>query len=154
MSDSPQIIRTREQHYAYLPLVVPGSEVKWVMRPAMKEVEAVLRGQGVTPVGPWFAHYLGRPGDVCNLEVCWPVAQPIKPEERVKAGVWPAVTVARLLYRGVEAGRGTGWGELSTWVRGLYRAEGNEYWERFLVDSNETPNEAEWVTEMNWLLLD
>ena len=150
MLDTPRIIQTTPQLYAYLHL----SDVTWdaigtVMGPGLNEVHAALKAQGIEPAGPWFTHHLRRPTDTFDFEICVPVGVEIVPEGRVKPGVWPAMTVARTVYSGPYEGLGEAWGEFIDWIETQGREPAPDLWERYLAGPEAGCDAALWRTELN-----
>ena len=153
MIETPEIVQTAEQHYAFLHLTVPSSEIRNFMGPGLMEVKAALTAQGVEATGPWFTHHFHVPAATFDFEICIPVAGPIAPAGRVQAGVWPAMKVARTVYSGDYAGLGAGWGEFEQWIAGQGLAEAPDLWERYLAGPDSSQDPTEWRTELNRPLL-
>ena len=143
MLDTPHITRTADQLTASLHLTVPRTEIQTVMGPGIGEVLAAVAAQGITPAGPWFTHHLRRPADTFDFEICVPVSAPLTAAGRVKPGLWPAMTVARAVYRGGYEGLAAAWGEFLAWIEaGGQRSP--DLWERYLVGPESSPNPAYW----------
>ncbi len=154
MIETPQIVKTVAQHYAYLHLTVPREEIQRVMGPSIQEVYAALGSRGVKPDGPWFTHHLKRPDAEFDFEVCVPVAEAITPTGRVKPGVWPAMRLARTVHHGGYEGLGAAWGEFVSWIGAQGLPEAQDLWERYLVGPEASSNPADWRTELNRPLSD
>jgi effector-binding domain-containing protein len=150
MIETPRIVVTEPLHYAGLHQVVPSSEMAKIMWPGIGEVLGVLAEQHVKPVGPWFTHHLKLPTDTFDFEICMHVAEPVQAAGRVVPGTWPAMTVARTVYHGSYAQLPHAWGEFREWMIANHHAQGTEFWERYLVNPNDTPDQAAWRTELNW----
>jgi effector-binding domain-containing protein len=151
--ETPQITRTADQLTAFIHLTVPRSEIRDVMGPGIREVLATVAAQGLAPAGPWFTHHLRRPTDTFDFEICVPVPSPVTAAGRVKPGLWPAMTVARAVYRGDYEGLGAAWGEFLAWVAAGGHTPGPDLWERYLVGPETSPDPADWRTELNKPLL-
>jgi effector-binding domain-containing protein len=151
--EMPQITEMTPQHYAYLHLVVPAKDIRSAMGPGLKEVYDAVQAQGMKPAGAWFAHHLKRPNEFFDFEICVPVASPIEPVGRIKAGEIPPVKVARTVYRGNYSGLPGAWGEFMAWIQENKLPEAQDLWERYLVSPDTTNNPEEWQTEMNKPLL-
>ena len=149
MIETPQIRQTEERNYACLHLTVPRAAIQRAMGPAVREVYGALAEQGIAPAGPWFTHHLKRPDAVFDFEICVPVAAAIGPAGRVRSGVWPAMRVARTVYRGAYEGLGAAWGEFVAWIGNQGLSEAQDLWERYLVGPESSANPADWRTELN-----
>jgi hypothetical protein len=97
---------------AFLHLIVPREEIREVMGPGIGGVMAAIVAQGLDPAGPWYTHHLKRPDRAFDFEICVPVDMPFAPTGRVKAGEWPAMKVARTVYRGSYDRLGEGVGRV------------------------------------------
>jgi effector-binding domain-containing protein len=154
MIETPHLVVTEPQHYAFLHLLVPTSEVKKAMGPAIEEVMAAVAQQGAKPTGTWFMHYLIRPMLHFDVEVCVPVAEPLKPLGRVETGFWPATKAAQTIYHGKYSGLPAAWDKFEAWVKTQPGQPGTELWERYLVGPDSNPHPADWRTELDWPMTD
>lgn len=149
MIELPRIVETTEQHFAGLHLTVPREKIRTAMGPGIREVYAAVEAQGMGPAGPWFTHHLKRPDAEFDFEICVPVRTPIAPAGRVRPGAWPAMRVARTVYRGEYEGLGAAWGKFTAWIAGEGLREAEDLWERYLIDPSCSQNPAAWRTELN-----
>ena len=132
MIDPPEIVQTTPQLMAYVHLTVPREQIRQVMNPAMNEVLGVLVDQGIEPSGPWFTHHLVMDPEVFDFQVCFPVETPVKPVGRVQSGEWPAMTVARTIYKGSYAGLGNAWQEFGEWMGANGYQAAEDLFERYV----------------------
>ena len=102
MIDTPHITQTTAQLTASIHLTIPRSEIRLVMGPALSELMAAVKAQGVRPGGPWFSHHLKMDPEYFDFEVSVPVCAPVAAMGRVVGGEMPAVKVARVIYKGRE----------------------------------------------------
>jgi effector-binding domain-containing protein len=154
MIETPQIVQTAAQRYAYLHLTVPREEIRKVMGPGVREVFEAIAAQGIAPTGPWFTHHLKRPDAFFDFEICVPVEVVIEPAGRVQPGIWPSMRVARTVYHGEYEGLGAGWGEFVAWIAAQGLNEAVDLWEVYRVDPSVSKNPADWRTELNRPLID
>jgi effector-binding domain-containing protein len=124
------------------------------MGPGLREVYAAIAAQDMEPDGPWFTHHLKRPEESFDFEICVPTSRAIDPAGEVEAGIWPAMRVARTVYRGDYAKLGDAWGEFTDWIatQGLRQAE--DLWERYLAGPDTNKDPARWRTELIRPLVD
>jgi hypothetical protein len=98
MIDTPHIVQSARQRTAAIHVTVPRNEIGQVFPPAVAELLAALREQGIAPAGPLLSYHLKMPGDVFEFEIAVPVEREVKPSERVFASEVPAAKVARTIY--------------------------------------------------------
>ena len=149
MIDPPQVMECAAQPAAVIHLAIPREEIRNVMGPGYSELMAVITEQGVTPVGPWFSHHHKMEPDTFDFDIGIPVAQPITPSGRVRAGELPAATVARTVYHGGYEGLGDGWGEFQKWMADEGLEAAPDLWEVYSVGPESSPDPADWRTELS-----
>jgi effector-binding domain-containing protein len=147
--DVPQITESADQLTAFIPLVVPLTEIQTVMGPAIGEVYAALATQGIAPAGPWFTHHRRQPTDTFDFAVCVPVATPVAAVGRVRPGRLPATRVARTVYHGPYDGLATAWGKFCAWIEANGHTPRADLWECYLVGPESSGDPAAWRTELN-----
>lgn len=150
MIDTPQVIQTEAVHYAAIRKVVPVAEIGRIMGPTVHQVATALTDQQRLPAGPWFTHHFRRPMDFFDVEICFPVTEPIAAAGEVHPGIWPAMKVARTVFHGNYSGLPAAWGELEKWMHAEGHAGGGEFWEVYTVNPNTDPTPENWRTELNW----
>ncbi len=149
MIDTPHIIETTAQLTAILPMITTWDEIQNVMGPSLQELFATLAAQGIAPAGPWFTHHHRRPTDTFDFEICVPIATPVIASGRVQGGEWPAMTVARTIYRGPYEGLADAWGEFKDWLETAGYRRTPDLYERYLTGPESSPDPAAWQTELN-----
>ncbi len=154
MLSTPHIIQTAAQPTAFFHLTMPRSEIQNVMGPGLDELRAAVAAQGPTPAGPWFTHHRRMDPYVFDFEICLPMAAPVAAVGRVRAGQWPATTVARAVYQGGFEGLGAAWGELDAWVVAQGHTPAADLWEVYLAGPESSPDPAQWRTQLNRPLAD
>ncbi|WP_263350871.1 GyrI-like domain-containing protein [Acidicapsa acidisoli] len=159
MIETPQILETDEQHYAFLHRRVPTAEIRNVMGSGIREVYSTVAAQGIAPAGPWFTHHLARPGEFFDFEICVPVKEPIQPAGEVKPGIWPSMRVARTVYHGdydegEHEGLAGAWPKFMAWIAEQRLTIAEDLWERYLVGPETSSNPADWRTELYRPLVD
>ena len=152
MITEPLITHKPERRTATIHLVVPPMDMPKYMDPAIQEVLQVLAEQGVKPMGPLFSYHHRRPADTFEFEIGFAVNGEVKPQGRVKPSTLPASRVVSSLYTGPYEGLGGAWGELERWVRAQGHVETGRFWEAYLSNPEETPDPADYRTELNWIL--
>lgn len=153
MLDKPKIIQTVDQPTAVIHLTIPKDEIQNVMGPGIMELHAALAKQGIQPTGPWFTHHFKIVPDSWDFEICLPVSTPVTPAGRVKPGRWPAMKVARTVYRGGFEGLGDAWSDFMDWIEANGHQPAEDLWERYLAGPESSTNPADWRTELNRPLL-
>ncbi len=152
MIETPEIVTTEPQPYAYIHRTIPVAEVSKVIGASMAEIHAALAAQGASPSGPWFTHHLRRPSMTFDFEICVPVGTPVHEAGDVKCGLWLATSVVRTIFSGNYSGLPAAWGELERWMRDGGHPQGTEFWERYVIDPGTSSDPNAWRTELNWPL--
>ena len=149
MISTPEIVQTKAEAAAVIPLIVPRSEMMKVFGPAVRELMAALAEQRVAPVSAVFAHHHKMSSDTFDFEVGVKVAAPVKATGRVKSSELPAAMVARAIYSGPYEGLPSAWGEFNKWLRVNNHQPAENLWELYFVGPQSTPDSANWRTELN-----
>lgn len=152
MIDTPHIVQSAQLRTAAIPVVVARNEIQQVFAPAVNELLAAMREQGIEPAGPLFSYHRKMPDGVFDMEIGFPVDDDVTPSGRVVASALPALKVVRTIYRGPMEGLGAAWGELKSWVEAQGLATRPFIWENYLVGPGNTPDPSIWQTELNWPL--
>ncbi|MFN0006621.1 MAG: GyrI-like domain-containing protein [Planctomycetota bacterium] len=149
MIDVPQIVPAESQTAALIRLTISRAEMQAEMGPAIREILGVVQAQGLTPVGPVFAHHFRLDPKTFDFEVGVPVAKGVKAVGRVKPGKLPAAEVVRTVYHGPYEGLEAAWKELRTWITAKQLATANDFWERYLAGPESGADAKKWKTELN-----
>jgi effector-binding domain-containing protein len=149
MLEPPQIVQVDAQQAAVIRFTIPRAEIRNVMRPAIEELVATARAQGVGPAGPIFSHHFRMDPEVFDFEVGVPVTGPVSPAGRVKPGQLPAARVACTVYHGPYEGLGPAWGEFDAWIVAQGYIPAPNLWERYVAGPESSPDPANWRTELN-----
>lgn len=117
---------------------------------ALPAVTAALAAQGVHPVGPPFAKYLGPPGDTVDIEVGFPVSRPVRPAGEVIASTLPAGPAAHGVHVGPYEELGRTYDEMFAWLKAQEWEPTEVMWEVYLSDPSAESDPAMWRTEIWW----
>jgi effector-binding domain-containing protein len=153
MIETPHLTRAESQQAAVIHVTIPRSQIQEVMGPAIGEVIAAVKAQGIGPIGPVFAHYVAKPTDIFDFEVGVPVSAPAKPAGRVKPGTLPGGLVARTVLQGNYDRLAGGWGEFMNWIAAGGHAMAPDMWEVYVKGPESDPDPGTWRTELNQPLL-
>ena len=125
-----------------------------MMGPAIQEVFAAVKAQGLVPTGPWLTHHLRRPNDTFDFEVCVPVNAAVQAVGRVAAGQLPAAArAACTVYSGPYEGLAGAWPQLFDWVAAQGLTPVGELLEVYLSGPESSPDPADWRTQLKLTLL-
>jgi effector-binding domain-containing protein len=149
MIDTPHIVQSAALRTAAIAVVIARNEIEQVFPPAVNELLAAMREQGIEPAGPLFSYHRKMPGEVFDMEIGFPVDDDVKTQGRVVASALPALKVVRTIYRGPMEGLSAAWGELKSWVAAQGLATRPFIWENYLVGPGNTPDPSAWQTELN-----
>jgi effector-binding domain-containing protein len=78
-----------------------------------------------------------------------PVTAPVAPAGRVKGSQWPAMKVARAVYRGPYEGLGAAWGEFDAWVKAQGLKPAADLWEVYVAGPESGSDPTDYRTELN-----
>jgi effector-binding domain-containing protein len=106
-------------------------------------------GQG--PAGPPFVIYRNMDMQDLDVEMGFPVAQPIAGRGEIKASELPAGKVAACLYIGPYSDMASAYEALKRWIAERGHEPTGVVWEVYLSDPNETPPQ-ELKTQIVFLL--
>jgi effector-binding domain-containing protein len=144
-----RIVKTTPQLTALIPLEVPRAEIQNVMGPGLTELNAAVAAQNIAVVGPWFTHHLRDPGALFDFEICLPVAAPVAPVNRVKAGQWPTMTIVQTTYHGGYEGLGSAWGEFIGMIKAAGHKTVDGLYETYAVGPEAGMDSAAWRTVLS-----
>lgn len=146
-------VETREvesQATATITVTTTQEEIGRTLGEVLPEVWGHLERQGVHPAGPPFARYYDFRADRVELEAGLPVAEAVAGEGRVSAGTLPGGEVAATWHIGHYDTLRAAYGALETWMSDQDRRPVGAPWEVYWTDPGETPDPAEWKTEVIW----
>ena len=154
MIDTPRVTKTQDLHMAMVHLTVPKDKIREVMGPGLKEVQAALEAQHITPTGPWFTHHLRMDPKAWDFQICLPVKPDatVKPTGRVVPGLLPAARVVRTIYRGGYEGLGEAWGAFGVWIQEQRLEITEDLLECYVKGPESGKDPAGWETELTRLL--
>ncbi|MDX1992505.1 MAG: GyrI-like domain-containing protein [bacterium] len=155
----PKIEQRDEQPYVGIRTRVSIAELGSGIIPQLHdEVLAWMQQQGAAPSGPPFLRYhVINMADKMEIELGWPVAQPVRGNERINADVLPAGRYASLIYTGVENGVAgnavlIGWAQQQGLVWDRWDTEAGDAFasrvEFHLTDPADEPDMSKWETEV------
>jgi effector-binding domain-containing protein len=148
MLDTPHITQTTTRLTAVIHFTIPREEIQDVMGPGIAELMATVAAQGITPTGPWFDHHLTMAEDTWDFEICVPVSAPVVAAGRVRPSKWPAMKVARTVYRGAYEGLADAWGEFLDWITANGHTVAPDLYQCYVAGPESSPDPANWRTEL------
>lgn len=143
------VLQTEAQPAAVIHVTCPSDQIQTFMGPAIAEVIAAARSQGVGPAGPVFAHHFDMTPGIFNFEVGVPVSAALRPVGRAKPGELPAAKVVRTLYTGPYEGLGQAWSQFMDQIEAAGHQPAANLWERYITDPNRTDDDSQFETELN-----
>lgn len=153
MLETPHLTQAEEQPAAVIRFTIPRSEIQAVMGPGFQELMAVVKAQGIGPVGSFFSHHFAMYPDKFDFELGVPVAGPVTPTGRVKQGILPGGLVARTVYRGKYEDLHAAWEQFMEWIKTGGHGRATDLWEVYAKGPESSPDPANWRTELNQPLL-
>jgi len=129
---------------------VPMAELVGFFDEGLSAVMSAIQGQGATPTGPPFARYFGIPEQIADLELGFPVAQPIAPAGEVVPGKLPAGMVYQAVHLGPYDSLGQAYQAILERMAADGVTPGEQMWETYLTDPSAEPDSARWQTRLCW----
>jgi DNA-binding transcriptional MerR regulator len=132
--------------------VVDRADALAWLQGALGELRAAVRAQGLHPVGPAggvFASELFQQ-DRGQATVFVPVPGPVRPIGRVRSVVVPAAELAIICHHGSLADADLSYAKLGSYATTHEISIDGPLREYFLRGAADTPDEAEWRTEIGW----
>lgn len=149
MIETPKIIDTGPARTtAVVRVCCPREELLCTMGRGVRELLDRINAQGAQATGPLFTHHLRGPTDSFDCEVGVLVNQPVHPVGHVYPGQWPAMRVARALYRGRYEDLPQAWTALRAWIAGQGLATTGELWECYITGPEIGSDASAWRTEL------
>lgn len=160
----PKIDHRPEQPYIGIRTQVPMSDLPTTIPQLIDETEAWLLQQGEGLMGaPFIRYHIIDMDGLMDVEIGWPVDNPLKGDGRVSAGVLPAGRYAALIYTDVTQGiegngvlidwaqdNGIAWDAWDTDAGHAFRSR----IEHFLTGPADDPDPTNWQTEVAILVKD
>ena len=154
MIEPSRLVTTTPRLVAFIPIRVTREKIREVMGPGLMELKAAVAAQNIAVTGPWFTHHVANPGDFFDFQICLPVATPVAPSGRTKAGEWPAMNVVQTTYHGGFEGLGAGWGEFMAAIAREGHKVADGLWEQYLVGPEAGPDSGAWRTQLSKRIVD
>lgn len=149
MIDTPKLMQTKELSTAVIHFRIKRAEMMTVFGPAVEELLAVLKGQGVTPSSAVFAYHHTMPPGEFDFEMGFVVGAAVKASGRVVPSKLPATKVARTIYHGGYEGLPGAWGEFTDWMKAEGVKQGEGLWELYDKGPQTTPDATKWETVLS-----
>lgn len=148
MIEPIRIVRTDPQFTALIPLKIARQDMRKAIGPALAELRTAVGDQAIAVVGPWFAHHLRNPGETVDFEIGLPIAAPVAPAGRVRAGRWPAIRVAQTVHHGGYEGLGSAWARFREEIAAAGHTAAEGLYECYLVGPEASAEPAAWRTQL------
>ena len=149
MIETPKIIDiSPARTTAVIRVCCPREELPCTMGRGVRELLDRIKAQGAQAMGPLFTHHLRGPTDSFDCEVGVAVDRPVRPAGHVCPGQWPAMRVARTLYRGHYEDLPQAWAALRAWIAAQGLAATGEMWECYITGPEIGSGASAWRTEL------
>jgi effector-binding domain-containing protein len=149
MIGTPKVVAIPAQLVAAIHIETPRAKMPRVMGPAISEVMAAVKAQGIGPTAPWFTHHLAMTPDAFEFDICVPVSSSVTAVGRVKSWRRPALRVVRAIYTGPYEGLGDAWHEFGKWTEAKGHQMAGDLYECYLIGPESSPDPANWRTELS-----
>jgi effector-binding domain-containing protein len=155
ISADPQVVDVASMRVGSVSVKLRSmGEIRDVMRPAIEELYAALKAQGVTATGPLTSYYPQgiTDGTAFELRVCAPIPAEasVTPLGRFSPSEIPSGRVARLDYTGPLEGLSDAWARLTAWIKGESQLSAMRgLYETYSKGFAETKDTEKHVTQLN-----
>jgi effector-binding domain-containing protein len=161
-TEMPRLEHRGRVYYLAVRERTPMGKLGEVTRKGLTEVFGWMRGKHMKASGAPFIRYLviDMPREL-DIDLCVPVAAPVRGSGRIHAGVLPAGEYATLTHTGAPAGLVQANGDLQAWAkqhgirlesRGTPKGDAFQgRAEFYLTDPQEEPDPDRWRTEIVYL---
>jgi len=116
----------------------------------LPQVDAEILNAGVRPAGPAFAIYHEFSDDRVDMELGFPVAEPIATNEPVIGRELPATAAAVTFHHGPYTSLGDAYEAVQAWMRENTRTASGPPWEVYWVGPMDDQDSANWKTEVGF----
>lgn len=148
MLETPKVVTVPERDTAVIRLTIERAKMGESFPPAIQEVVSGLAAQGISPAGPLFARYLRMNSSDVDVELGFPVEQPVTPSGRITGSVLPGGKVLRAVHRGPYEGLVSSWDEFGRWVAANGYAPDEGLWESYVLGPETNSDPTTWRTEL------
>ena len=146
----PRLVDVLEQATAVVLGKVPMAELRTFFDAAFHELgDRMSRGE-IVPTGPALSLYRSVPGTLVDLEVGFPVAEPVTPAGAVVASRVPATRAATLTHHGNYEQLGSSWERLRAWAEKQGLELGTPLWEVYVTEPRPGDDPRDMLTELFW----
>ena len=129
-------------------VVTPRADIMQAMHSALEEISEALKTQNVTPAGGWFAHHYRRPTDTFDLDVCFPISEPLQLSGRLELEEIPEMEVIRTAHHGAYESLPNAWPEFLAWNSDHGYKVRADIFERYAVGPRQTQDPEGWHTDL------
>lgn len=148
MLNRPEVVELPARTTAVVRMTVERERIAEAFPPAIEEVISGIGAQGVQPGGPLFARYLQMGGKEVEVEIGFPLDQPIDPAGRVTIGSLPGGRALRAVHHGPYEELSTAWDQFGRWVAESDHQPEAGLWESYVKGPESTTDPTEWRTEL------
>jgi len=117
-------------------------ELPLVIGPAYQRIGMYLGSKQLTPVGPPYVGYHNEDMSDLDIEIGFPVAEPLEGEGEFEGGAIPGGQFATTIHTGPYAKFEEAYKRLTDWIEGQSLQASGSCYEIYLNDPGDTPEDA------------
>lgn len=121
-----------------------------VMEQNLPEVWGYLQERGIHPAGPPYSRYHLYTPESVDVESGFPTTEPVSGEGRISTGELPGGRMAYAIHMGPYDTLSATYNALAVWMSDKGQEQAGPPWEIYWSDPGETPDPADWKTEVLW----
>lgn len=148
--DHPRVVELPAQPTAVVRGTVAANGLREFFDRAFRTLGEAVGRSSFSPAGPALSLYPSPPGSTVELEVGFPVQEPIEAQEPVVPGTLPAGPAVTCTHRGDYEGLGSSYERLQTWARANGVVLGQPLWEIYVTEPSPQADPADMVTQLFW----
>jgi AraC family transcriptional regulator len=143
---------TTEQPVLFIRSRVALHEIATALGECLPRVFGHCQAQGLAMAGPPFVRYTDMSAGMVTMEAGMPLAEAAAGEGDIEAGTLPGGVAAMAVHAGPYEGMPKTHAAIERWIEANGARVGGAPWESYITDPGETPDPADWRTEVYWPL--
>lgn len=148
MLTTPEVVQLPTRTTAVIRTTVKREQMAEVFPAAIQEVLSLIGAQGAQPAGPLFARYLRMGSEDVEVEIGFPLEQPIEPQGRLTISSLPGGSALRAVHRGPYEALHSSWDQFGRWVAENGHEPDGALWESYVTGPETSEDASEWRTEL------
>ena len=138
----------RDRYVVTVRTTTTPDQIGATFQEVLPEIDAEILNAGIRPTGPQFAIYHVYDKDKVDMELGFPVDEPIPTAGRVIGRELPATLAAVTWHHGPYEGLGEAYRAVEAWLEGEGKRASGPPWEVYWTGPADDQDSANWKTEV------